>query len=201
MRLICARALTVALAVLGGAAAMAFPKLILADAVPEAGPISITARTPDAVTVIRVAPLAPAPARASTPRRTAAKPRPVTSTPARSSAVAWTPPPLPVRSRPRPPRACGRSPEGRSSPPGSVRTHPAPDPCPRAGTGSRADARPGPGSRDTRTRARARGAHRADPGATRRRRSSPRWMRTEGGRSRRSRGTRPPPPRRPSSSN
>ena len=39
MRLMCARALTVALAVVGGAAAMAFPKLILADAVPEAGPV------------------------------------------------------------------------------------------------------------------------------------------------------------------
>ena len=134
MRLTSARALTVALAVLGGAAAMAFPKLILVDAVPEAGPVSITERTPDAVTVIRVAPPAPAPARASTPRRTAAKPRPVTSTPARSSAVAWTPPPLPVapapaRSAPAvtPPKAAAPLP---APPAPTPRPTPAPAPAP-----------------------------------------------------------------------
>ena len=60
MRLMFARALTVALAVLGGAAAMAFPKLIVAEAVPEAGPPLIAARMPDAMTVIHVAP-APCP--------------------------------------------------------------------------------------------------------------------------------------------
>ena len=38
MRLMCVRALTVALAVLGGAAAMAFPKLVIDEAVPEASP-------------------------------------------------------------------------------------------------------------------------------------------------------------------
>ena len=41
MRLMFARALTVALAVLGGAAAMAFPKLVIDEAVPEAGPPAI----------------------------------------------------------------------------------------------------------------------------------------------------------------
>ena len=55
MRLMFPRALTVALAVLGGAAAMAFPKLIVTEAVPEAGPALIAARTPDAMTVIHVA--------------------------------------------------------------------------------------------------------------------------------------------------
>ena len=55
MRLMFARALTVALAVLGGAAAMAFPKLIVAEAVPDAVPSLIAARTPDAMTVIHVA--------------------------------------------------------------------------------------------------------------------------------------------------
>ena len=38
MRLMFARALTVALAVLGGAAAMAFPKLVIDQAVPVASP-------------------------------------------------------------------------------------------------------------------------------------------------------------------
>ena len=38
MRLMFVRALTVALAVLGGAAAMAFPKLVIDQAVPEASP-------------------------------------------------------------------------------------------------------------------------------------------------------------------
>ena len=37
MRLMFLRALTVALAVVGAAAAVAFPKLIVAEAVPEAG--------------------------------------------------------------------------------------------------------------------------------------------------------------------
>ena len=38
MRPMFPRALTVALAMLGGAAAMAFPKLIVTEAVPESGP-------------------------------------------------------------------------------------------------------------------------------------------------------------------
>ena len=42
MRLMFARALTVALAVLGGAVAMAFPKLIVAEAVPDAVPALTT---------------------------------------------------------------------------------------------------------------------------------------------------------------
>ena len=62
MRLMFARALTVALAVLGGAAAMAFPKLVIDEAVPEASPPVIADRAPSAVTVIRIAP-AEAPSR------------------------------------------------------------------------------------------------------------------------------------------
>ena len=52
MRLMFARALTVALAVLGGAAAMAFPKLVIDEAVPEAGPPVIVDRAPRPVTVM-----------------------------------------------------------------------------------------------------------------------------------------------------
>ena len=73
MRLMFVRALTVALAVLGGAAAMAFPKLIVAEAVPDAVPSLIAARTPDAMTVIHVAPAAPAQERPAAPRRAATK--------------------------------------------------------------------------------------------------------------------------------
>jgi hypothetical protein len=126
MSLICARALTVALAVLGAAAAMAFPKLIVAEAVPEAGPMSITERTPDAVTVIRVAPLAPAPAR-PTPRRTVAKARPAASTPARSSVVSWTPPAAPVAPTRATPKA---TPPKASAAPRPVPPAPAPRPNP-----------------------------------------------------------------------
>ena len=72
MRLMFARALTVALAVLGGAAAMAFPKLVIDEAVPEASPPVIADRAPSAVTVIRIAPAeavsAPAPAGAAPDR-------------------------------------------------------------------------------------------------------------------------------------
>ena len=138
MRLISARALTVALAVLGGAAAMAFPKLIVGEALPEAGPTSIVERTPDAVTVIRVAPLAQAPARLSTPRRPVAKLRPVTSTPARSSVVSWTPP-LPA-SPARPARAAtptkaalrpvAPAPAPRPRPTPAPTAAPAPSPAP-----------------------------------------------------------------------
>ena len=46
MRLMFARALTVALAVLGGAAAMAFPKLVIDQAVPVASPPVIADRAP-----------------------------------------------------------------------------------------------------------------------------------------------------------
>ena len=62
MRLMCARALTVALAVLGGAAAMAFPKLVIDEAIPEASPPAIAERAPRAVTVIRAAEPQPEPA-------------------------------------------------------------------------------------------------------------------------------------------
>ena len=110
MRLMFARALTVALAVLGGAAAMAFPKLIVAEAVPDAVPSLIAARTPDAMTVIHVAPAAPAQERPAAPRRAATKLRPAAPTPTRSAVVSWTPPPaprlprrLPLRT---PPKTC-----------------------------------------------------------------------------------------------
>ena len=77
MRLMFARALTVALAVLGGAAAMAFPKLVIDEAVPEASPPVIADRAPSAVTVIRIAPAeAVSRARPPAPRRTVPKPRP-----------------------------------------------------------------------------------------------------------------------------
>ena len=70
MRLMFARALTVALAVLGGAAAMAFPKLVIDEAVPEASPPVIADRAPSAVTVIRIAPAeAVSRARPPVPRR------------------------------------------------------------------------------------------------------------------------------------
>lgn len=99
MRLMFARALTVALAVLGGAAAMAFPKLIVAEAVPEAGPSLIETRTPDAVTVIHVAPTAPARKRPAVPQRVMTKPRPA-SPPVRSSVVSWTLPPASTATSP-----------------------------------------------------------------------------------------------------
>jgi hypothetical protein len=122
MRLMFARALTVALAVLGGAAAMAFPKLIIAESVPEARPSAIADRAPVAVTVIRVAPSAPPHVRPATPRRVAAKPRPVTSTPVRNSVISM---PLPAAAPARPAPAT-TSP--RASKPRTVPTTPAPTP-------------------------------------------------------------------------
>ena len=84
MRLMFARALTVALAVLGGAAAMAFPKLVIDEAVPEASPPAIADRAPSAVTVIRIAP-----AEATFP------PAPAGTAPDRGGAPSRPPPHLP----------------------------------------------------------------------------------------------------------
>ena len=119
MRPIFPRALTVALAVLGGAAAMAFPKLIVTEAVPESGPALIAARTPDAMTVIHVAAPAPSPVRPAAPRRVATKPRPAAPTPIRSSVVSWTPPAPSAPTAPAP------------TPPKTARPLPTPAPAPR----------------------------------------------------------------------
>ena len=75
MRLMFARALTVALAVLGGAGAMTFPKLVVAEAVPEAEVPTVAAPSRRHVPVIQVSPAVP-----SKPIliRREAKPRPAT---------------------------------------------------------------------------------------------------------------------------
>ena len=135
MRLMFARALTVALAVLGGAAAMAFPKLIIAEAVPEAGPPLIAARMPDAMTVIHVAP-APAQERPATPRRVSTKLRPAAQTPVRSSVVSWTPPPAPSAptAAPTPTKTVQRptpsTPAPRPTPTPAPTPAPSPEPTP-----------------------------------------------------------------------
>ena len=71
MRLVFARGVTVALAVIGGAAAMVFPKVIVHEALPEAGIPTIAERQPKGVTVIRIAPSAPPVDRPAAPRTSA----------------------------------------------------------------------------------------------------------------------------------
>lgn len=113
MRLMFARAFTVALAVLGGAGAMAFPKLILDDAVPEpeserpafASPAAPPAR------VVRLAPQVP-----TSPLRRPAPPSRRTPAPIRADASRGAilisnsrPTPAPAKHRaPAPPRPAAR---------------------------------------------------------------------------------------------
>ena len=141
MRLMFARALTVALAVVVGAAAMAFPKLVIDEAVPEASPPAIADRAPRAVTVIRVAPAeALSRPRPPAPRRTVAKPRPAASTPTSSSVIASAPLPVPTApSRPTPPATSPLPMKPRPAPP-CRRPAPAALPDPDADADPRADA-------------------------------------------------------------
>ena len=112
MRLMFLRALTVALAVVGAAAAVAFPKLIVAEVVPEAGVPVIAEPAPNDVTVIRVVPAAPTQMRRATGTRPAvAAHRPVKPAPARSAVISNTQrPPAPVAPAPSAPAAASPRP-------------------------------------------------------------------------------------------
>ena len=123
MRLMCLRALTVALAVAGGASAVALPKLIISNSVPEAGQPAIVERAPNDITVIRVtAPVAVHP-RPAPPRRVVAKERPLRSTDARTSLISALSP------RPTTPER----PVSTAPPPPPATPLPAPPPAPDAG--------------------------------------------------------------------
>jgi hypothetical protein len=139
MRLMFARALTVALAVLGGAGAMAFPKLIIGEAIPPKEPIEFAAPAPpDSVPVIRVPrwipgmptprrvadelPPAPAP-RAETPEPIAVR----TELPARPQAAPVSAPAAPT---PTPTPAPAPAPRPAPKPVPGPTTAPAPAPAP-----------------------------------------------------------------------
>jgi hypothetical protein len=125
MRLMFLRALTVALAVVGGAAAVAFPKLIVAEAIPEAGVPVIAQPAPADVTVIRVVPAAPVQVRRPAgPRPAAAARRPVTPAPVHSAVISHTEQP-PTRVAPAHPIPAAASPQ-----PMKPRPAPAPTPTP-----------------------------------------------------------------------
>src|ERR687897_691433 len=96
MRLMFARALTVALAVLGGAGAMAFPKLIIGEAIPPKEPATFAAPPqPDSVPVIRVPRWI---AGAPTPRRIPdERPKRAPRPDARQQVAVITPAPSPSR--------------------------------------------------------------------------------------------------------
>jgi hypothetical protein len=129
MRLMCARALTVALAVVGGAAAVAFPKVIISEAVPQGGPPAIADPGPSRVTVIRLAP-APVRVRPAAPRRVAVKPRPATPTPVRSSLISALTPSTPSRPAPAPAAPQPAKPRPVPTPAPGARPAPAPAPTP-----------------------------------------------------------------------
>lgn len=125
MRLMCLRALTVALAVAGAAGAVVLPKLIISNSVPEAGQPAIVERGPNAITVIRVtAPVGVHP-RPAAPRHVVVKQRPVSSTGASTSLISAlspqpTTPERPVPTAPPPPQQ-------------PTKPLPAPAPAPDAG--------------------------------------------------------------------
>jgi hypothetical protein len=123
MRLMFVRALTVALAVAGGAGAVVLPKLIISNSVPEAGQPAIVERAPSDITVIRVtAPVAVHP-RPTTPGRVVSKQRAVRSSGARTSLISAL--------SPRPPTLEGPVPTAPSPQPAKPR--PVPTPAPDAG--------------------------------------------------------------------
>jgi hypothetical protein len=126
MRLMFARAITVALAVLGGAAAMVFPKLIVAEAIPEAGRPSIAERAPSGVTVIRIPPTAPSGARPVAPRL-AQRPRLVADAPTRTTIISAAPRPTASPARPAPVAPAPAA----AQPPAVPAPNPAPAPTPR----------------------------------------------------------------------
>jgi hypothetical protein len=131
MRLMLARALTVALAVLGGAGAMTFPKLVVAEAVPEAEAPTVAAPARPHVPVIRVAPFAPLQPAVI---RLEAKPRPAEpQAPAvsgrslvRTSVVAQAPRPVAVAPAPQAPTS--------PAPPHAAAPKPPPAPVPASPT-------------------------------------------------------------------
>jgi hypothetical protein len=126
MRLMFARALTVALAVLGGAAAMVFPKLIVAEAIPEAGQPSIAERAPSGVTVIRISPTAPSGAR-PVARPIAPRPRLVAAAPTQTIVISAAPRPTASPARPAPVAPAPVA----AKPPAVPAPNPAPAPAPR----------------------------------------------------------------------
>lgn len=158
MRLMFARAVTVALAVLGGAGAMAFPKLIIGEAIPPKEPATFAAPPqPNSVPVIRVPRWiagAPTPRRipderprraprADAPQQIAViTPAPAPSRPAAAPAPAAAPPapapPAPTPEPTAPPAKPDAAPEPVPAP------APAPTPAPAVPTPAPAPTAPGP---------------------------------------------------------
>lgn len=132
MRLVFARGVTVALAVIGGAAAMVFPKVIVHEALPEAGLPTIAERQPKGVTVIRIAPSAPPVDRPAAPRTSAPALSPDEADPASLVTTISSAPSQPAPA-PAPPATAAPAPETstpRPAPsPGPAR-QPAPTPAP-----------------------------------------------------------------------
>jgi len=144
MRLMFARAVTVALAVLGGAGAMAFPKLIIGEAIPPKEPATFAAPPqPNSVPVIRVPRWiagAPTPRRipderprraprADAPQQIAViTPAPAPSRPAAAPAPAAAPP------APAPPAPTPEPTAPPAKPDAAPEPVPAPAPAPTLGT-------------------------------------------------------------------